>query len=151
MGHTALVASANLQPQEVVLFDNTATAGDANQAGTSAAGTDSGSARENGDNVSIPTTTTTSGTTVYTNSGISALQTELSQTQADKAAIQQVLNDMLENQNSFIENLQELDAQILEYQDKIDQLQVQQEIAQNTVDYLSVELASAQDAESEQY
>lgn len=146
MGHTALVASANLQPQEVVLFDNTATAGDANQAGT-----DSSSARENGDNVSIPTTTTTSGTTVYTNSGISALQTELSQTQANKAAIQQVLNDMLENQNSFIENLQELDAQILEYQDKIDQLQVQQEIAQNTVDYLSVELASAQDAESEQY
>lgn len=126
------------------------TTGTGNTDTGSEAGQDTeGSSGENTEEAS--TETLPDGTSVFTDSAILTLQAQYLATQQERVAIQKMLNDMLEHQNEFIRNMQELDDQILSYQKKLDSLQQQQVTAANTLEKLETDLATANDAVDKQY
>ena len=94
---------------------------------------------------SSSTTMSGSGSIIFTDSGITELQQSIANTQTEKAQIQTLLNGMMKNQNDFIKNLQEIDDEILKYQDKLDKMSQQQEVAKNTVKELNGKMSKAQD------
>lgn len=100
---------------------------------------------------SSSTTMSGSGSIIFTDSGITELQQSIANTQTEKAQIQTLLNGMMKNQNDFIKNLQEIDDEILKYQDKLDKMSQQQEVAKNTVKELNGQMSKAQDSIDKQY
>lgn len=156
-GVRARKAVALAATHETILFDRTASPGEPSPGGKPSEGTTEQGTTENAGSGSgtsgqtAPETVISGGETIYTDSGISALQAQLQKTQSERVEIQQVLNTLLEGQNDFIKELQDLDQTILDYQDRLDNLKEQQEIARNTLTSLQDNLDQAKAEEDRQY
>ena len=82
---------------------------------------------------------------------LAALTTEYTDTIQEKNALQKDLNSILESQNDFITRLRELDDMIIEYQDKLDELEEKQAEANDMQIQLTSDIEAAEAAQDKQY
>ena len=82
---------------------------------------------------------------------LAALTTEYTDTIQEKNALQKDLNSILESQNDFITRLRELDDMIIEYQDKLDELEEKQAEANDMQIQLTSDIEAAEAAQEKQY
>ena len=82
---------------------------------------------------------------------LSAITEEYSKTMQEKIALQEKLNMLMENQNDFISRLHEIDDMIIEYQDKIDDIEAKTVQAQNDMAILEESIAKAEQLQQDQY
>ncbi|MBO4864384.1 MAG: peptidoglycan DD-metalloendopeptidase family protein [Eubacterium sp.] len=82
---------------------------------------------------------------------ITAITDEYSKTMQEKVALQEKLNLLMENQNDFIKRLHDLDDMIIEYQQKIDDIDEKTRKAQDNLVLLQENIDQAEEAHQEQY
>ena len=101
---------------------------------------------------SVSTTITTT-TTTYTISSeeLDSLTKEYSNTLQEKNTLQAKLNYLMENQNDYIERLHELDDLIIEYQDKIDDIEEKTMASYSTIAEMRTDYENAEIAADAQY
>ena len=107
--------------------------------------TPSGNSGGNSGNVVAPTFSPISS------ADLAALTTEYTDTIQEKNALQKDLNSILESQNDFITRLRELDDMIIEYQDKLDELEEKQAEANDMQIQLTSDIEAAEAAQDNQY
>ena len=96
-------------------------------------------------------TTTQVTTEAIDYAALSALTNEYSQTMKEKKEVQQKLNDLMDSQNSFITKLRELDEMIIDYQNKIDDINSRTTQAYKMMDVLSQKVENAETKRNEEY
>ena len=96
-------------------------------------------------------TTTQVTTEAIDYAALSALTNEYSQTMKEKKEVQQKLNDLMDSQNSFITKLRELDEMIIDYQNKIDDINSRTTQAYKMMDVLSQKVETAETKRNEEY
>ena len=105
---------------------------------------------ESSDNV---TTTITTTTTTYTISSdeLDSLTEAYTNTLQEKNDLQEKINYLMENQNDYIERLHELDDLIIEYQNKIDDIEEKSMAAYTTIADMRTDYENAEAAADAQY
>ena len=95
---------------------------------------------------------TTQYTTTYVDTAaLTALTNEYTETLKEKVEVQTKLNDMMESQNSFINKLHEIDDMIIDYQDKIDDINNRTNQAHQMMQELSSQIEQAEAEKDAQY
>ena len=82
---------------------------------------------------------------------LSAITEEYSKTLQEKIALQEKLNLLMENQNDFIKRLHDIDDMIIEYQQKIDDIEEKTRKAQDSLVLLQENIEQAEEKHQEQY
>lgn len=103
------------------------------------------------DGSSTATSTDASSSSGVSSAEIAALTSEYTNTLQEKNSLQSELNLMMESQNDFISRLNELDDMIIEYQDKIDDIEAKLESARDMETQLTSQIEVAQAQQDYQY
>ena len=87
----------------------------------------------------------------YNAAEIAALRQQYAESVQESQAVQKKLNEMKKTQNSFIENLQEMDNEIIRLQDEMDELAMQRSKVDATITQLKYEMEFAEEDVQVQY